>query len=217
MEISKILDGLYHGTYPLAPDYDVLADLGIRLIINMQANQGPVVSSPIPNFWIRTNDNPITRIPIYDLARGAVAASQLLDKNERVFVHCRQGRHRSSAMVAAILITRGLTAEDAVKLIKKQRPRSNPRQWYIKERMVRFERLWQQPRAERSQVLLDLGRTSLEAGQLVRAARTVRLAISAHPRNVEAWGVQADIMKQAGRDLDAERFRAGRQWLHGLA
>lgn len=217
MDISRIQDRLYHGTYPDGPDYEVLADLGIGLVINMQARRSPArhPAVAIPNLWLRTNDNPITRIPIYDLARGALAAREVIDGGGKVFVHCRQGRHRSSAMVACILVTQGTTAADAVALIKKQRPRANPNQWYIRERIVRFERIWTSPRVERSNVLLQLGRDALDKQDLARAARTTRLAIAANPRNADAWAQQHEILTRAGRG-DADRFKSGEQWLRAL-
>jgi hypothetical protein len=120
-------------------------------------------------------------------------------------------------MVGAILVSLGHSAADAVNLIKTQRPRANPSQWYIRERIVRFERRWKSPRTERSDYLLKLGLEALTHQDLPRAARTIRLAISANPRNADAWAAQADIMARGGRAIDSAHFKAGEGWLRAAA
>ncbi|MHB2017926.1 MAG: dual specificity protein phosphatase family protein [Candidatus Xenobia bacterium] len=215
MEVSKITDQLYHGTHPFAADYRVLKDLGIELIINMQARAGPHAepAEPITNLWLRTHDNPITRIPIYVLAQGALVARTVMDRGGKVFVHCRQGRHRSSAMVGAILVSLGYTPEDAVKTIKAGRPRANPGQWYIRERIDRFGRVWVHPRAERSRALVQMALEYQKQKNLEAAARCLRLAIGNDPHNLEAWQLQVKVLEDWGKPESATTYRTGLEWL----
>jgi protein-tyrosine phosphatase len=59
-----------------------------------------------------------------------------------VLVHCVGGRHRSVAMASCVLIARGLTADDAMALIKEKRLVADPYAWYIQWRIRKFERDW---------------------------------------------------------------------------
>ena len=45
-------------------------------------------------------------------------------------------------MGACILIAQGMPAEQAIELIKQQRPISDPQAWYIRRRIMKFERQW---------------------------------------------------------------------------
>ena len=69
-------------------------------------------------------------------------SGHVLDVGGRVLVYCRAGRHRSVAMGAAILIAQGHTPETAMRLIKQQRPISDPDIFYIRGRIFQFYRKW---------------------------------------------------------------------------
>jgi hypothetical protein len=45
-------------------------------------------------------------------------------------------------MGACILIAQGMPSEAAIKLIKEQRPVSDPYAWYIRRRILKFEQTW---------------------------------------------------------------------------
>jgi protein-tyrosine phosphatase len=76
------------------------------------------------------------------LRRGADAALPVLDAGGRVLVYCRQGRHRSVAMAACILIARGMTADEAMDTIVAHRAIADPHAGYIEKRIRAFERDW---------------------------------------------------------------------------
>jgi hypothetical protein len=47
-------------------------------------------------------------------------------------------------MGSAILIAQGYQPEEAMELIKQQRPAADPDTWYIHRRILRFAKLWNQ-------------------------------------------------------------------------
>jgi len=141
MNYSQITDELIIGSMPGAGDYDTLRRLGVRLVINMRFDRGPVRDPNIPALdflWLRTFDNPLLLIPMRALRRGAQAALETIRQGGRVFTHCLHGRHRGVAMGAAVLIALGHSPEAAIRLIKLQRPAADPDVFYIRSRIFRF-------------------------------------------------------------------------------
>ena len=145
MNYSKITDFLYIGTTPKADDYSVLHDLGIDLVINMRIGLPPrhdPHNPPMKSLWLPTIDSPFIPIPLRALIKGAEEALKFAERQGLIYTHCSKGRHRGPAMGACILIARGMTAQEAIALIKQQRPASDPQVWYIKSRIMKFERYW---------------------------------------------------------------------------
>jgi len=60
-----------------------------------------------------------------------------------VLVFCLQGKRRSVAMAAAILISMGRTSEEAIDLLTTARKVADPRRWYIRRQIKAFEKYWQ--------------------------------------------------------------------------
>ena len=57
-------------------------------------------------------------------------------------MYCAQGRHRSVAMAAAILIARGYTVSEALDLLCTRRRAADPKTWHIYQRIQAFEKYW---------------------------------------------------------------------------
>jgi protein tyrosine phosphatase (PTP) superfamily phosphohydrolase (DUF442 family) len=145
VDCSPITDSLFVGNTPGLRDYDVLRDLGIRLVINMRADHRlppDPHNPPLTILWLRTFDTPFLPIPMRALRRGAHAALETIASGGKVYTHCAYGRHRSVAMAAAILIAQGMTADDAMRRIKQGRPVADPGAWYIRWRIKRFAATW---------------------------------------------------------------------------
>jgi protein-tyrosine phosphatase len=145
VDFSPITDSLIIGTTPEPGDYDTLRALGVRLVINMRAEQPPIPdphTAPVSILWLRTHDFPLLPIPIRALRRGAQAALETIAQGGKVYAHCAAGVHRSAAMGAAILIAQDHSAEDAIQLIKRRRPIADPDAWYIRWRINRFAANW---------------------------------------------------------------------------
>lgn len=143
MDFSPITDDLFIGDTPSREDYQQLHELGVRLVINMRLERPPVpdtLKPPLKFVWLPTIDSPGLVIPIGFLKYGARAALDCIDKGGKVYAHCQRGRHRGVAMGAVILITQGYKAEQAMSLIKERRPDADPDIFYIRSRILRFER-----------------------------------------------------------------------------
>ncbi len=127
--------------------YDELRTLGVRLIINMRFSRGPetdrAAESPIRVLWLRTIDSPFFPMPIDKLVQGARAALDTIRRGGSIYVHCAYGRHRSVVMGACILIAQGMSVENAVETIKRQRRVADPDVYYMKSRILRFASEWQ--------------------------------------------------------------------------
>jgi protein-tyrosine phosphatase len=146
MNYSKITDCLFIGDTPQLEDYDLLHELGIRLVINMRFEKRPINDMhrpPLDSLWLPTVDTPALVIPIRFLMRGVRAALKTIQAGGKVYVHCQKGRHRGAAMGASILIALGYDPDEAIELIKRQRPIADPDVFYIRSRILRFARAWQ--------------------------------------------------------------------------
>jgi protein tyrosine phosphatase (PTP) superfamily phosphohydrolase (DUF442 family) len=145
MDYSQITDDLFIGTTPMPEDYDRLRELGVRLVINMRftSRPHPDLHPEALNFlWLRTIDSPLFLIPLRKLIKGTHTALEVIHSGGKVYSHCAKGRHRSVAMGAAILIAQGHTPDAAMRLIKQQRPISDPDIFYIRGRIFQFSRRW---------------------------------------------------------------------------
>jgi protein tyrosine phosphatase (PTP) superfamily phosphohydrolase (DUF442 family) len=146
MNFSQITDCLFIGDTPAVEDYDLLRELGIRLVINMRFERRPKADhheDPLKFLWLPTLDTPGLVIPIRYLVRGVHEALATIHSGGKVYAHCQRGRHRGVAMGASILIALGYDPDQAMQLIKVQRPIADPDIFYIRSRIVRFARAWQ--------------------------------------------------------------------------
>lgn len=151
MNYNQITENLYIGTSPKAGDYDILRELGVTLVINMRFGFPPVrdlFSPPLKSIWLPAIDSPIFPIPIKMLKIGASEAIKEIEHGGIVYTHCSRGRHRGPAMGACILIAEGQTPDEAMDLIKLQRPVADVRAWYIKRRILKFAREWEKDSSE---------------------------------------------------------------------
>jgi protein-tyrosine phosphatase len=153
MNFSQITDDLFIGTTPSVTDYDQLRDLGVRLVINMRVEYRPrrdVHTSPLNLLWLPTFDSPLIPIPVRFLRRGAHAALATIGVGGKVYAHCAGGVHRGVAMGACILVAQGFGPLEAMKLIKEQRSFADPHVFYIRNRILRFTREWENAGAGRT-------------------------------------------------------------------
>src|SRR4030042_6598193 len=142
MKFSRITDTLYIGTTPKAQDYDTLHGLGVKLVINMRIGIPPKRDPHVPpmkSLWLPVIDSPIFPIPIRFLKLGVQEALKVVDAGGVVYTHCSKGRHRGVAMGACILIAQGMPTQQALALIKQQRPISDPQARHIQRRILKFE------------------------------------------------------------------------------
>lgn len=145
MNYSRITDYLYIGTTPKGEDYALLHELGVSLVINTRFGAPPrrdPLSPPIRSMWLPVIDSPFIPIPIRALEMGVQEGLKVIGAGGIVYAHCARGRHRGAAMGACILIAQGMQPEQAMELIKQQRPISDPHIWYIRRRIMKFAQTW---------------------------------------------------------------------------
>jgi len=144
MDISKITNQLYIAAHPKTEDASEIRDLNVRLVLNMIFIRPAEVydQPPFQMLTLRTFDSIFLPIPIRKLIKGVETALPVIDAGDGVLVYCREGRHRSVAMAAAVLIGMGYSADQAMQLIKSQRAKADPYAWHIQRRIRKFEEVW---------------------------------------------------------------------------
>lgn len=143
-DVSAITDQLFIAVRPRAGHVERVRGLGVDLVLSMiwWAPTRALTRPPFRLMRLPSVDSPLWPIPMIWLRRGAAAAVLVMDAGGRVLVYCRQGRHRSVAMAACILIARGMSAEEAMRLIVERRPIADPHARHIERRIRAFERDW---------------------------------------------------------------------------
>lgn len=145
MVLSEIIDNLFVGKTPKESEYIVLAESGIFNLVNMRADYFWFKRSNrlgIKIHWVPTLDILFLPINANKLIEPAIIMSEQIKSGKKVLCFCRMGRHRSVAMAASIMIALGYSADDAMALIKQNRPISDPYARHIKKTIYSFESIW---------------------------------------------------------------------------
>ncbi len=142
-DVSAITDYLYISAWPRSNHAEEIRALNVRLILSMHWIRPSRIlgQPPVRLLWLPTFDNWLMPMPIRILKRGVETALPVIQDGYRVLVHCRAGVHRSVAMACCVLIGMGLTAEEAIALVKQKRSAADPEAWYIQRRIKEFERV----------------------------------------------------------------------------
>jgi hypothetical protein len=142
--ISEITSYLYISSFPRREQAEQIRALGVKLILSLYIRKPDKVlgKPPITLLWIPIIDSPITPIPMNVFKQGVQAALPVINDGGKVLVHCKWGVHRSAAMACCVLIGMGYTTEEAIELVKRQRPVAAPDDGYVKTRIRLFEQDW---------------------------------------------------------------------------
>jgi protein-tyrosine phosphatase len=143
-EYSQITDQLYIAAWPTGEDYDVLKELGVRLVINMDwvSTDEALNRSPLRVLELSEIDTPLTPMSMENLWKGAEQAGEVIADGGVVLVYCKGGVHRSVVMACCILISLGYDAESAIARVKERRPVADPYSGHYKSRILKFEDEW---------------------------------------------------------------------------
>jgi len=143
-EYSQIIDQLYVAAWPTGEDYDVLNDLGVRLVINMDwvPADKKLNEPPLRVLALTEIDTPLTPMSMENVWKGVNRAQETFDEDGMVMVYCKGGVHRSVVMACCILISQGYTAEEAMARVKERRPVADPYTDHYKSRILKFEEEW---------------------------------------------------------------------------
>ena len=143
-QISQITDYLYISAWPEGKHIEQIVSLGVHLVLSMHLLP-PVKLLGHDRFrllWLPTFDNPRFPISIKTLTKGVKAALPTTQNGQAVLTHCKEGKHRSVAQAACVLIGMDYTADDAMRLIKEKRAVADPYAEYIQVRIRKFESQW---------------------------------------------------------------------------
>ena len=144
-DLSRITEYLFLSSIPKNEHVEHVLSLGIRLIISMPVYRPPRAYRRAPFQFVHcpSFDSPLTPIPQFILRRGVRRALPVIDEQgHSVLVHCKEGVHRSVAMACCILVAKGYTTADAMKLVKEKRAKADPYASYIRKRIEIFESNW---------------------------------------------------------------------------
>jgi len=143
-EYSKITEQLYVAAWPTGEDHEMLKSLGVRLVINMDwvPVDKKLSEPPLSLLNLTEIDTPFTPMKIENFWKGVRHAQNVFDQGDAVMVYCKGGVHRSVAMACCILISQGYTAQEAMAVVRKQRPVADPYSKRIQAHILKFETEW---------------------------------------------------------------------------
>ena len=122
-KLSQITPQLFLGGQHYRRGWQAMQAAGITAIVNLREAKFSDVKKGIGgkrHLHLATVDN--TPPTAADLMRGAAFVSDEIQRGGKVYIHCGVGVGRAPTMTAACLMTAGLSAEDALRQIKKTRP-----------------------------------------------------------------------------------------------
>jgi protein-tyrosine phosphatase len=120
----EVADRIWIGGDPDAVAVATLHGQGITHILNVSTEpENPAVGLTIRVEWVPTIDD-FRPKPISWFRRGVAFADRVLNNpSQKLYVHCREGRHRAPLMTYVILrALRGLSPLEARRAISAKRP-----------------------------------------------------------------------------------------------
>jgi protein tyrosine phosphatase (PTP) superfamily phosphohydrolase (DUF442 family) len=144
MDVSQITEQLFIAAHPKAEHAGAILNMNVRLILNMIFIRPAEVyrQPPFKMVTLRTFDSIFLPMPIDKLISGVQAALPVIENGNGVLVYCREGKHRSVAMAAAVMIGSGYSADEAMEQITAKRSKADPYAWHIQRRIRKFEQIW---------------------------------------------------------------------------
>lgn len=122
LEFDYIVDGIYIGTNQCCETHfnEELLKEGISADISLEEERLDAPFGVEFYVWMAVKDH---TPPSPDQIDFGVAALQKLEAlGRKIYVHCKNGHGRANTLVAAYLIRKGKTPEEAEAFVKKQRP-----------------------------------------------------------------------------------------------
>ncbi len=121
-EYNEITDGIYIGTNQCCQTHfdEKLKKEGITADISLEEERIDAPFGVEFYVWIPVKNH---MPPAPDqLEFGVSVIEKLVAMGKKVYVHCKNGHGRAPTLVAAYLIAKGKTVDDALTLIKSKRP-----------------------------------------------------------------------------------------------
>lgn len=121
-EYDYIIDGIFIGTNQCCqPHFDErLKRAGIKADVSLEEERLDAPFGVETYVWIPVKDH---APPTLDqLEFGVTVLEKLVQLNKKVYVHCQKGHGRAPTLVAAYLVKKGRSVEEAIEFIKSKRP-----------------------------------------------------------------------------------------------
>lgn len=123
IKYSRITPYIYVGTNLCCRDHSLfLQKLGVSVDIDLGYEHGErVITKPMEiTLYLPTRDHHAPSLE--KLIVGASLLDIAVRAKKRVYVHCKNGHGRAPALVAAYLMTRGMSLQEALAFLKERRP-----------------------------------------------------------------------------------------------
>lgn len=121
---SAITPQLWVGGQQYRRGVDDMRQAGISAVLNLRTKPDDAVlrrlTKGIEYLWLPTQDH--TPPSPEDLQRGVDFIRKQINDGQTVYVHCRAGVGRAPTMVAAYLVSTGMTPDEAWATIRERRP-----------------------------------------------------------------------------------------------
>lgn len=122
LEFNHIAEGIYIGTNQCCQMHfdEVLGAEGITYDISLEKDQVDSPFGVVSYVWIPVEDH---QAPIQEQFEfGVSVLNKIVVMGKKVYIHCKNGHGRAPTLVAAYLIKKGKTIDEAVAFIKSKRP-----------------------------------------------------------------------------------------------
>jgi hypothetical protein len=117
-----IVPGIYVGGESACVNTELLNGLGVTHVVTMGSAALTVVAPSIRKYEITLADGPFEELPA-QFWNAVQFIGDAIDERGVVLIHCRKGISRSPALcIAYLMIRRGYSFENALKLITQKRP-----------------------------------------------------------------------------------------------
>ncbi len=122
IDYNYIIDGIYIGTNQCCETHfaEKLLKEGITADISLEENRIDAPFGVEFYIWLPVKDHTAPSEDQLDF--GVRALKELVRLGKKVYVHCKNGHGRANTLVAAYLILKGMSPEEAENFVKKQRP-----------------------------------------------------------------------------------------------
>jgi len=121
-EYNYITDGIYIGTNQCCRTHfdEKLLEEGITVDISLEDNRLDTPFGVEFYIWIPVKNH--TPPTVDQLEFGVSTIKKLVAMGKKIYIHCQNGHGRAPTVVAAYLIDKGSTPEEAEAFIKSKRP-----------------------------------------------------------------------------------------------
>ena len=149
--LSKISEKVYLGG-SVGSSYKMLEKENIHNVLSCIGTFSPKYT---PEQKINQKIISIIDLPTENILKILKGCIEFIENSDKVYIHCMQGISRSASIVIAYFMWKNkLSYDDALKLVKKQRPIVKPNEGFKKQLLV-FENLLKEKNYELNNIDFD--------------------------------------------------------------